>query len=420
MVFDDYVIQFLDMVQRARLHKENQIEVFLESSQPSVLEVWKPVYFPDTLDTTVSSIRMALRVKARIRDTVASSRRMESGAGIRSKSAMARSTASETKTTTSLWRDSTRAGPFTVNPTKPIHALRIISKTNAENFELWKRKNKAYLEAGKGGIRSQTTAIAFEMLRSIIMKMKKKGRRWSIQERQDVLRVNGLQIIIKYQPLVCPNLELTLADGKAAPPILKETQPLSLCIQDHKETIILSVFQTNKYDLILGLDWLTFHNPNIDWELRSLRFNNYGCKHYGDIHQMPRYKEQVINLTRSEITQEVMIKPPYTPPITAEEKASIPPSSWPMSGFPDVFDMERQSYLPSHRQGWDIDVQFKADTTLPNPRPNFKLPPQHRKLVEDYINSELKSGKLRDPIHQYRPTFSLFEKEIQKRSYVHV
>ncbi|TPX44720.1 hypothetical protein SeMB42_g04229 [Synchytrium endobioticum] len=122
MVFQDYVIHFLDMVKRARLDKENQIEVFLESLQPSVPEVWKPVNFPDTFDTTVSSIRMALRIDARIRDTVASSRRMESGAGNRSKSALARSTASETKTTTSHWRDSTRAGPFTVNPTKPIHA----------------------------------------------------------------------------------------------------------------------------------------------------------------------------------------------------------------------------------------------------------------------------------------------------------
>ncbi|TPX50864.1 hypothetical protein SeLEV6574_g00639 [Synchytrium endobioticum] len=362
MVFDDYVIHFLDMVQRARLDKENQIEVFLESLQPSVLEVWKPVNFPDTFDTTVSSIRMALRKDARIRDTVASSRRMESGAGIRSKSAMARSTASETKTTTSLWRDSTRAGPFTVNPSKPIHALRIskgwctrcgmsnhqsdrctvypASKTNAENFEVWKRKNNAYLEAGKGGIRSQITAIAFESAEEHSIEDEEGDRIYNIVDSENTDSDSayspffGSINLRKYPVLFLINFsvqhpfprrsikgkalvdsgasrsfmgkrfanhhqipttrlskpeELTLADGKAAPPILKETQPLSLCIQDHKETIILSVFQTNKYDLILGLDWLTFHNPNIDWELRSLRFNNYGCKHYGDIHQMPRY-----------------------------------------------------------------------------------------------------------------------------------
>ena len=41
---------------------------------------------------------------------------------------------------------------------------------------------------------------------------------------------------------------------------------------DHEEKIIASVANTGADDIILGIDWLRHHNPEIDWEKGTLDF----------------------------------------------------------------------------------------------------------------------------------------------------
>ncbi|TPX41559.1 hypothetical protein SeLEV6574_g06028 [Synchytrium endobioticum] len=67
----------------------------------------------------------------------------------------------------------------------------------------------------------------------------------------------------------------------------------------------------------------------------------------------------------------VTSNPIQSPELTQEEKQGLPPSTWPISELPVVFDMNKQSNLPLPRPGWDFDS------------------------IVEYITSEVKSGKLR-------------------------
>ena len=44
-------------------------------------------------------------------------------------------------------------------------------------------------------------------------------------------------------------------------------------IRDHAEKIKMAVVNLGKTDFSLGLDWMQYHNPNIDWEQSTLTFD---------------------------------------------------------------------------------------------------------------------------------------------------
>ena len=53
-----------------------------------------------------------------------------------------------------------------------------------------------------------------------------------------------------------------------------------MTIGDHTEEISASVANTGEDDLILGIDWLKHHNPEIDWNQNQVRFTRCppGCQ----------------------------------------------------------------------------------------------------------------------------------------------
>lgn len=65
-------------------------------------------------------------------------------------------------------------------------------------------------------------------------------------------------------------------DGRPLTPISQFTSG-KLFLRDHSEEINLLVADTGIYDMVLGMPWLEFHNPNIDWRARSLTFDRCDC-----------------------------------------------------------------------------------------------------------------------------------------------
>ncbi|CAG8777446.1 5533_t:CDS:2 [Cetraspora pellucida] len=63
-------------------------------------------------------------------------------------------------------------------------------------------------------------------------------------------------------------LDYTLAH-KHDLPISKKSTPLS--VKDHYEEITFNLIQTSHHQAILGLPWLTHHNPNINWHEPSVK-----------------------------------------------------------------------------------------------------------------------------------------------------
>ena len=46
-----------------------------------------------------------------------------------------------------------------------------------------------------------------------------------------------------------------------------------LIVGDHAEHIEMAVVNLGKTDFFLGIDWLCYHNPSIDWDQSTLTFD---------------------------------------------------------------------------------------------------------------------------------------------------
>ena len=54
---------------------------------------------------------------------------------------------------------------------------------------------------------------------------------------------------------------------------ISEVAVLDMAIGDHREKVVFVVTDIGEEDVIIGLDWLREHNPEIDWERGSLRLS---------------------------------------------------------------------------------------------------------------------------------------------------
>jgi hypothetical protein len=50
----------------------------------------------------------------------------------------------------------------------------------------------------------------------------------------------------------------------------QETGDLTIDINDHKEMINFNVMKLGKYKIMLGIPWLSKHNPEIDWKTNKI------------------------------------------------------------------------------------------------------------------------------------------------------
>ena len=73
---------------------------------------------------------------------------------------------------------------------------------------------------------------------------------------------------------------------------------LKVKIQDHEETMELTVADIGKKDIFIGHDWLQHHNPEIDWQEKRIKFSR--CP--GNC-----YQESIANEPEDEIDQEKQI-----------------------------------------------------------------------------------------------------------------
>ncbi|TPX31334.1 hypothetical protein SeLEV6574_g08544, partial [Synchytrium endobioticum] len=453
MEFNEYVIHFRGLVTKAEVEPDHQVQLFMNSLKRGIIDDWHPAKMPVTLSEIIADIKNHLQVEEAKKYTKSGHSQKEPYSSYKSGSSKCNSMVSSME----LWDHPKRAGPFASNPEKPIHnevACRIYPKikTNIENVKVWQGINTKYLAEGKGGIKSHKVSIKSVQTESddeadVVnnIDMLENGILFDIESDDEISNITTDRIytgakhrsyhthffldVSLYHPVTKRHIrakalldsgatrsfigkrfsalhkipmeclpkpqKLTLADGSSAPPIKHKSQEIELHIQGHIEKITLPVFDTKRYDFILGLDWLSYHNPSIDWELRKIDFTGYICKHPMGPHTVHQERRNVLAFTRDEITQEPPRAPIRVPEISVEEREVILKSPWPMSEFPDVFDTTKQKHLPKHRQDWDFDVTFKPNTSLPKSRPLFRLPSEQRKLTKEYITEELEAGKIR-------------------------
>lgn len=71
--------------------------------------------------------------------------------------------------------------------------------------------------------------------------------------------------------------ELRAVDGSALPDVDRETDTIRLAHQQHLEDTSLDVVEMANHDIVLGIPWLEWHNPTINWGQRVLRFDKCSC-----------------------------------------------------------------------------------------------------------------------------------------------
>lgn len=126
--------------------------------------------------------------------------------------------------------------------------------------------------------------------------------------------------------------------------------------------------------MVLGLRWLTKHNPKIDWESRSILF------------QSPHCVENCLPPTEHISSA---MEEPYQP-LDTPLKEKIPSI---YHEFLKVFGEEEFKTLPPHRP-YDISIDLVEGSALPT-GPIYSMTLAESKALRALLDEELRNGKLR-------------------------
>lgn len=124
--------------------------------------------------------------------------------------------------------------------------------------------------------------------------------------------------------------------------------------------------------MILGLRWLSRHNPTIDWENRVLQFKSDYCEEH----------------CLAETLCAGMDEPYEKPPVPLQEQIPLA-----YHDFLSVFGEEEFKQLPPHRP-YDIAIDLVEGAQLPM-GPIYSMTPSESKSLKTHLEEELRNGKIR-------------------------
>lgn len=144
---------------------------------------------------------------------------------------------------------------------------------------------------------------------------------------------------------------------------ITELALLQMKVKDHMGKVAFSVNNIGPKDLIIGLDWLRKHNPDINWETGLL--------------QLSRCTDHCKAATKTILTKETEVL------LTRKQKRQVQPKGKVVGRV-----MNRYDGLVIGLDNWDehMDVQFlRAGTTWTEKRERELLEDRHKVTVEDFV-----------------------------------
>jgi hypothetical protein len=177
-----------------------------------------------------------------------------------------------------------------------------------------------------------------------------------------------------------------------------ETVPLTMGIQQHVERISFDVVPMQGQDVILGIPWLTKHNPQIDWTKRSIKFKKECRETCQRPMTTPENKPQSVERDASgrapgnnSVAQETEEQVSLVRAL-ATSTPSVPEE---YQEFLDVFEKPTDlESLPDHQE-WDHAIELVEGAT-PNWRPIYQLSEKELQATKEYINNGLAKGWIRE------------------------
>lgn len=180
----------------------------------------------------------------------------------------------------------------------------------------------------------------------------------------------ALKINVPLVPLEFP-LSVSALDGQALGDgkVTQATTSLRLQSEAHREELSLHVIHSPEFPVVLGIPWLTRHNPHIDWV--TGRILEWGPTCHATC---------------------LFFSPPALPAesLDSTELSQVPAE---YRDLKEVFSKRRAASLPPHRH-YDCAIDLLPGTTPPRGR-IFSLSLPERKAMDDYIQDALASGFIR-------------------------
>ena len=203
-------------------------------------------------------------------------------------------------------------------------------------------------------------------------------------------------------------LKVTLADGSSRTQPLETAGPVKVVVADFSETQTFTVLPLARYDAILGMPWLSRHNPTIDFRSKKVQIqeDTFGARGHEAGEDAEFAESHFISAAQANATirsgDEAYIAwvsteddaPGQDPPPIRDKEGTHFGSELKalLREFDDLFPDELPDQLPPERT---VDHEIKvAEGTAPPSRPAYRLPKPELDELQKQIEELLRRGFL--------------------------
>lgn len=212
---------------------------------------------------------------------------------------------------------------------------------------------------------------------------------------------------------------------------------MEMDIDDHKHPQYMAVTNVGNEDIVIGVDWMKTHNPNIDWTKGLLALDRCQADHTHPksalVSSLPKQKRTISvedtvdeydmqidlnNINWSYVPNEVKIAAGFSKsqelaqaqkPVTPKTLEEMIPIQY--REYLDVFSKKKASRLPKH-QPWDFEVKLKPGYKMPPKRKQYRLSPVETKALDEHWEEQEKNGYSRVSLSPFgAPSFFVPKKE---------
>ncbi|KAF8825753.1 hypothetical protein HHX47_DHR6000143 [Lentinula edodes] len=168
-----------------------------------------------------------------------------------------------------------------------------------------------------------------------------------------------------------------------------------MVIGDHAEQVDMAVTNLGKTDIFLGIDWLCYHNPSIDWKESTLTFERCPDK----CGYLPHYESPEDDGTEEKLVDGERIfwfdwdgylsDQGYIKVQTTTTDATAPY----LIEYADVFSKKDFDQMPE-RCPWDHAIELTPGSK-PVDCKVYPLSPLEQKALDEFLEENLRSGQIR-------------------------
>ena len=154
--------------------------------------------------------------------------------------------------------------------------------------------------------------------------------------------------------------------------------------------------------MLLGIDWLNFHNPEVDWSTPSLQFTRCAKRCSKNASQL------TIRWTAK------AEKPPAAPPKPEVDENGLSKGLKPdyIKPFQHLFEKKNFDKQPI-RCEWDHKINLTEDAPVSIPARLYRMTPVEQEAVDQFVEDELKAGKIVNPNRLMLVLASLSQKRME-------